>query len=841
MTSIPAPLAGGHQADTSTHSVGQFAPVSGDAAAIDGRSDEVAVLQPAKRRRGRPAGQAMHLMADCLRHHHFSYLRALVEDLDLNWAWGAYMAFEGGPSDERHYMHRARELIRVVRLAAGERGLERRAEIAFSGLDLRPPKPIDAGSEDRPDEGALPGHAVPSPAATEEPPCLDDWIEERCAASNTDPDFYSQAEWLEMYEEEFPPAPLPAIALADAVEGEDEAPSPPLVRSKSRITEDAIGTMSERVEHLNILAFELSKAPALSDSLGAWLSSELSRRFAQAQMRGKPMPLLTIDNLIGYINLLGYRWWTHVPRLGERRAQRLMAWLSPLSEQLGKPLKPDCLVPSGLLKQQRLERLAVIEPASMQRYGIVPLDRLWVPPEIDGRVGTFRLLEENTLGANNDLEAIHAWCKNYPNPRTLEQYQRVLERFYLWCVVLKRKPIGSLIESDFREYAEFLTKPPADWVQLRRTERSSDNWRPFNCLGLGEAARRLNFSIVSAFISKMVDAGYLRAHAAKGIKPSMKLTRKRMDINRSFDEGQWAWVMEYWEKQYGLYGPTVLSLDRGLAGALPSEHNEDQSFIKAALLRRTRLALELGATTGMRLVELVTVRKKSIHEAKVDGTLVWLITVLGKGSKERKVVLPEDVKLLVDRHHADMEQAGTHFNPSAGKRIRTIINPKAVILPPAPPSANATPSAVPASLQSGEAAPLQFEEGMRPLIGALQRPVKKFKGSIGDGLSDPDDGRELSDAYGSLEPNALYLSLKRFLRECADAAEAAGEPIDTAKLRKASTHWLRHFFANNAIEDDVPLKQVMSALGHTSLDTTSVYLRTEEKELVRGFSKMRRR
>jgi site-specific recombinase XerD len=100
-----------------------------------------------------------------------------------------------------------------------------------------------------------------------------------------------------------------------------------------------------------------------------------------------------------------------------------------------------------------------------------------------------------------------------------------------------------------------------------------------------------------------------------------------------------------------------------------------------------------------------------------------------------------------------------------------------------------------------------------------------------------------ADAFGALDPSALYQSLKRFFVACSERAAEAGVEVevDVDRLRQASTHWMRHFFANSAVNDQVDLPVLRDAMGHASLATTSIYLRTERDRMVKELGKMRRR
>lgn len=77
----------------------------------------------------------------------------------------------------------------------------------------------------------------------------------------------------------------------------------------------------------------------------------------------------------------------------------------------------------------------------------------------------------------------------------------------------------------------------------------------------------------------------------------------------------------------------------------------------------------------------------------------------------------------------------------------------------------------------------------------------------------------------------LYKDLKRFFAKCALEFEKE-DPAAAARLRKASSHWLRHTHASHAVNGrpgraGVPVHVIQQNLGHASLATTSGYITTE--------------
>jgi site-specific recombinase XerD len=309
----------------------------------------------------------------------------------------------------------------------------------------------------------------------------------------------------------------------------------------------------------------------------------------------------------------------------------------------------------------------------------------------------------------------------------------------------------------------------------------------------GSRANRVN-------LHEKYDHPYLSVHAASGVMPQLKLPRPAINVRRSFSEGQWSWVMR----------------------TLASRPETSQT-------RRMRLVLELGATTGLRLIEICTARLGDLRqEPDGEGGSVWLLHVIGKGRRERDVVIHGDIKALMDRHQADLDEAGTGFDVRAP--LRTLLSV---------PAESAVAGDAVRMLADGthEAAE---DAARRPLVGALRRPPPRWVLDA-NGVAVLDRARVQSDAYGALEPSALYQALKRLFERAARSAHLAEPPLDGAVLGRASTHWLRHFFANSAIEDHVEQAVLREALGHADLATTSVYVKPEQRALLREMAKMRRR
>ncbi|MBN3849294.1 tyrosine-type recombinase/integrase [Paraburkholderia sp. Ac-20342] len=100
--------------------------------------------------------------------------------------------------------------------------------------------------------------------------------------------------------------------------------------------------------------------------------------------------------------------------------------------------------------------------------------------------------------------------------------------------------------------------------------------------------------------------------------------------------------------------------------------------------------------------------------------------------------------------------------------------------------------------------------------------------------------RPQTPVIGSLETDSdvaissvrLWGVLKRFFLLAADDIEADHPPL-AAKLRIASTHWMRHTHATHALAHGAELTTVRDNLRHASVSTTSIYLHSDEVKRAR--------
>jgi site-specific recombinase XerD len=394
---------------------------------------------------------------------------------------------------------------------------------------------------------------------------------------------------------------------------------------------------SKQLAILHRLEALTDASPRPDDGVDGWLDAAIARRLIDA---GIP----TLELLVTAINSRGFRWYTKVPRLGIKAAQQIVDWLMlpETVESLGMRLSARGVMPR---KDWTPEMLA---PAPRQT-AIVPLENFLVPHDLNGAFGSNRG-ERSSLSARNDLEAIYTWLARYkPGGHTHRAYRKETERFLLWSILERGKPLSSLTVEDCIAYRDFLwhlgRQTPEVWAQSYRiaqerwmgprgTERHSSLWRPFEG-PLSASSQKTALVILQSMLQWLSEQNYLHNNPFRALPHLAKRPTITIDASRALTVAEWKLVKRH-------------------LSALP----HDQQYY------RLRFILALAYSSGCRLSELVSLRRanlRSFTRAGEDDTH-WEIVVTGKGDHTRTVQLNPQVveeirRYLAIRGHGALSEA----------------------------------------------------------------------------------------------------------------------------------------------------------------------------------------
>jgi len=653
---------------------------------------------------------------------HFAFMRAVVQGVDVEASWSRYLRVEGASSDQRL----VRQTVAWIRdeFAAAARREDRFGTARLVRLDVA--------------RIADPSMALPSLEAFAESQGLQD---------------FSQAEQLAAYE----------VAYGKAS-----------ARQKRRGR-----LIARQLEALRWLEGLLAQPPRAGDAVAAWLAPTLADHLEAAD-------IFTLAQLADRINGIGRSWYFGIKALGVGKAARILEWLREQEPSTGLGIGRH--VDLARTKLFTHELAAVVAPAS----DIRPLEKFIVPGALDGSRGLYRRPQEQCLlKATNDYQAILAWLRSKhgltPEQKTalkarrrqrdngVEQsldwlqtlshtqraYRKEAERFLLWAIVERGRALSSMRNEDCLAYREFLAdpQPRSRWCGERCRERWSPLWRPFEG-PLSASAQRQAITILKNLYAFLVDQNYLMGNPWSAVSVPRSAGPK-LNAGRSLSLAQWDFVQEQ------------LALLPGRAAHV-----------------RLRLALRLLYATGLRLSEVVAAKVDDLrwvaypadgHDAEpVEG---WILTVIGKGQKEREVPVPAEV---VSQLWAYLASRGLNKDSAQGGSLGVSL--------------------------LGQASD-----------AAEQAPALHGKAPV--------DNRQ------GIAATTLYDQIKAFFADCADVLRGRGDTQGAERLARASTHWLRHSHASHAIAGGMPIEIAQQNLGHASLATTTVYVTTEQKRRMQAVDK----
>lgn len=365
--------------------------------------------------------------------------------------------------------------------------------------------------------------------------------------------------------------------------------------------------------------------PVPADPVSAWFDQPVADRLILA---GIP----TVGALLERIRRRGYRWWVTVPKLGEKRANRIVAWLRGYESSLGA-------LPGHALAPVRTQPVLDLIRARNRETAIVPMEAFVVPEALAGATGSNRHPGQPRIQAVNDLQAIQSWLATKSGSSNTERaYRKESERLLLWAVIERRNALSDLTVDDCAAYRDWLSAlgrgspehwpfrvSESDWIGKRNTPRFSPAWRPFDG-PLSAASVRQALTIVSGLFEWLVRVQYCAFNpwdaVGKKLAPQEDAPAD-IELTRVFSQAQWRYLTHH-------------------VDLLPRDAHS----------HRLRFVLPFAYATGLRLSELVDAKIGRLYTMPLRDSLGvrWMLKVRGKGGKWRAVPIPEGVLIALGEY-----------------------------------------------------------------------------------------------------------------------------------------------------------------------------------------------
>ncbi|WP_158597971.1 phage integrase family protein [Noviherbaspirillum saxi] len=476
--------------------------------------------------------------------------------------------------------------------------------------------------------------------------------------------------------------------------------------------------IERQLEALRWLEALAVQPPQPDDHVGTWLNPDLAIHLEKAG-------LTTLRMLAQRVNGVGYRWAASIRAVGLGKSERIVSWLRAHEATLGIAIGDHVLKRRSRLANAELA--TVIRPAT----AIVPLEKLIIPPDLDGRNGANRMPQSICrIVATRDLEALYAWlhakqktqatdAQAHPTqaaalpPRqpialnhTQRAYLKEAERFMLWALIERKKALSSMDREDCHAYLDFLANPtPAElWCGARGREKWSPLWRPFEG-PLSDSARRHAATVLKSLYTFLTEQFYLKTNPWTGLQlPRSATANAGRNSERRLSAEQWRILRE-----------CLRSLPDSSAN------------------QRLQIALRLIEVTSLRLSEIVALRVDDLSLVSTEGTWRLRATVSGQ---PKSMPIPQDV---ITDLSAYLLARGLHADPLHPANQGACLLGKAIDI-----------------------------EQRAPWSSTHRKTVN------------PRDG---------IAPGTLYDQIKAFFIDCAHAAE---DKAVAKTLAAASTGWLRH-------------------------------------------------
>jgi len=370
--------------------------------------------------------------------------------------------------------------------------------------------------------------------------------------------------------------------------------------------------LEDALKQIRLLSDAKSGKPRLDELLAKWIRPKTASLLLTQNIK-------TLGDLVEMINARGHFWWKPIPKLGERKSKVILNWLKAQGFALSDEVQP----PSAMAK------VSYFNEISPQNRVLAPLETVTLPSSYDGSSGENRAAAKPYIHASNDLEAVQAYLLMHRNnPKTLRSYTKELERFLLWAVIVRGKPLSSLLVNDCEAYKDFLQAPSPEFCG-KIMPRFSKGWRPFTPSPISPKSQKYAVVVIKTCFDWLVKVRYLAGNPWSAVKlPEVEKEEHIMQIEKALSS-------EFWDK---------------LTNLLDLECKSKS----ASQLRLARAAILLMGDSGLRREEVAGAQLEDFIPSTFAK--VFELRVLGKRKKWRTVPVSPRAAEAIKAHLKDRNE-----------------------------------------------------------------------------------------------------------------------------------------------------------------------------------------
>lgn len=240
---------------------------------------------------------------------------------------------------------------------------------------------------------------------------------------------------------------------------------------------------------------------------------------------------------------------------------------------------------------------------------------------------------------------------------TFNAYRREIERLLQWSAHKAHKSLPTINRQDIENYIQFCQSPPDQWIGLQKCNRfivkdgrrqPNPKWRPFvtsvsktahksgktaskQAYHLSQKALQSIFAILSSFYNYLIQEDYSHHNPVSQIRQKSKFIRKtaQQTTVRRLSELQWSYVLETTEHL-----------------AEQDATHERSLFILNALFGMYLRISELAASPRW---------EPCMNDFYRDGDGNWWFKTVGKGNKERHIVVSNEMLNALKRYRSYLQ------------------------------------------------------------------------------------------------------------------------------------------------------------------------------------------